>query len=134
MSAMTSLLDQPDLSYMDRVYVNFALGKAHEDNKNYVDSFVFYRAGNSLKKTRSRYSAEKMSAELNARRNLYSRVFCSALRFWMQSARPNFYLGFAQSRFNTDRADFVKPQPNRWNHGTAKYSLAVSKIATSSDF
>ena len=98
MSAMTSLLDQPDLSYMDRVYVNFALGKAHEDNKNYVDSFVFYRAGNSLKKTRSRYSAEKMSAELNAQAKICTHeFFAQRSDFGCKAPDPIFILGLPRA-------------------------------------
>ena len=98
MSAMTSLLKQPDLSYMDRVYINFALGKAHEDNKNYAESFEFYKAGNGLKKIRSRYSAEKMSAELNAQAKICSReFFAQRSDFGCKAPDPIFILGLPRA-------------------------------------
>jgi len=98
LSAMTSLLDQPDLSYMDRVYVNFALGKAHEDNKNYPDSFGYYKAGNSLKKTKSRYSAAKMSAELNAQETTCTReFFIERSDFGCKAPDPIFILGLPRA-------------------------------------
>ena len=96
--AMTWLLDQPDLSYMDRVYVNFALGKAHEDNKNYADSFRYYKAGNGLKKTKSRYSAEKMSSELKAQETTCTRnFFVERSDFGCKAPDPIFILGLPRA-------------------------------------
>ncbi|MEJ2410352.1 MAG: sulfotransferase [Novosphingobium sp.] len=63
-AAMHRQLDRDDLRLMDRVHLNFALGKAHEDNREYADSFCFYDAGNTLKREQLRYSADQMSQEL----------------------------------------------------------------------
>ena len=98
LSAMTSLLDQPDLSYMDRVYVNFALGKAHEDKKNYAESFGYYKSGNALKKTKSRYSAAKMSAELNVQETTCTReFFIERSDFGCKAPDPIFILGLPRA-------------------------------------
>ena len=63
-SAMRAQLARDDLRLMDRVHLNFALGKAHEDRQEYADSFRFYDNGNRLKREQLRYSADQMTAEL----------------------------------------------------------------------
>ncbi|MCX7282695.1 MAG: sulfotransferase [Novosphingobium sp.] len=63
-AAMHQQLERTDLRLMDRVHLNFALGKAHEDLREYETSFGFYDAGNALKREQLRYSADTMTAEL----------------------------------------------------------------------
>lgn len=53
-------------SFMDRVYLNFALGKAYEGDGDHENSFGFYERGNRLKKSQSRYDADQMTADLEA--------------------------------------------------------------------
>jgi tetratricopeptide (TPR) repeat protein len=62
--AMVQQLSRRDLAFMDRVHLNFALGKAYEDRKAYEESFGFYDQGNALKRAQTRYSADAMSEEL----------------------------------------------------------------------
>ncbi len=64
LAAMHGQADRGDLAFMDRVHLSFALGKAHEDRKEYADSFRFYEQGNALKRNQSRYDADAMSREL----------------------------------------------------------------------
>jgi tetratricopeptide (TPR) repeat protein len=73
--AMANLAADNNLSFMDRVYVAFALGKACEDAGEYRASFEHYARGNQLKKNQSRYDADKMSAELAAQQTLCSADF-----------------------------------------------------------
>ena len=60
----------PNLSHIDRIYFCFALGKAYEDKKDFETAFTYYERGNQLKKAQSRYSAEQMSEELRAQRDV----------------------------------------------------------------
>ena len=62
--AMRQQAARPDLAFMDRVHLSFALGKALEDAGEYEESFAFYEKGNDLKRAQTRYSADKMSEEL----------------------------------------------------------------------
>lgn len=62
--AMQQQVSRPDLAFMDRVHLSFALGKALEDRREYEGSFANYDAGNALKRAQTRYSADTMSAEL----------------------------------------------------------------------
>ena len=73
---MRSLVQQADLSFMDRVHLCFSLGKALEDRKEYEGSFAFYEQGNDLKRAQTRYSAAAMSEELAKQRE-----FCTAELF-----------------------------------------------------
>lgn len=68
--AMREQVARPDLGFMDRVHLSFALGKALEDRGEYEDSFRFYDAGNALKRAQTRYSADAMTRELARQRAL----------------------------------------------------------------
>jgi len=70
MTAMREQAARPDLAFMDRVHIAFALGKAHEDRGEYAESFARYREGNDLKRTQTRYDADAMSAELARQREV----------------------------------------------------------------
>ncbi|MEN7538602.1 sulfotransferase [Aurantiacibacter flavus] len=68
MGAMEEQAARPDLAFMDRVHLAFALGKAHEDRGDYAESFAHYERGNALKRAQTRYDADTMSAELAKQR------------------------------------------------------------------
>ena len=66
LDAMNTLASDETLPYADRVHLSFALGKAHEDRRDFETSFASYAQGNNLKKALSRYDAESMSDEFQA--------------------------------------------------------------------
>ncbi len=66
LAAMREQVGRPDIAFMDRVHLSFALGKGCEDRGEYAESFRFYDSGNALKRRQSRYDADKMTAELGA--------------------------------------------------------------------
>jgi len=70
MARMEDQAARPDLAFMDRVHLSFALGKAHEDRENYEASFGHYERGNSLKRAQTRYDADAMTAELAKQREV----------------------------------------------------------------
>ena len=63
------------LPFADRVYLNFALGKAYEDTGDFETSFCYYERGNRLKKSQSRYDADQMTADLEAQVKVCSSEF-----------------------------------------------------------
>lgn len=77
---MKQILRQTDLTFMSRTNLNFALGKANEDAKNYSDAFRFYADGNALKKRQARYTTEQMLAEFGAQK-----LHCTSDLFTAQS-------------------------------------------------
>jgi tetratricopeptide (TPR) repeat protein len=51
-----------DISDEDRFHLDFALGKAFEDVKDYAASFAHYDAGNALRRTKITYDADETRA------------------------------------------------------------------------
>ncbi|MXO66764.1 tetratricopeptide repeat-containing sulfotransferase family protein [Altericroceibacterium endophyticum] len=96
--AMHAQLDHGDLSFMDRVHLNFALGKAHEDAGEYERSFRYYDEGNALKRRQSRYDADQMRAEFDAQmRVCTSDLFAAQAGKGHDAADPIFVLGLPRA-------------------------------------
>ena len=74
---MLAQLESDDLKFMDRVYINFTLGKAFEDSEKFDQAFAHYAAGNKAKKAQSRYSAEQMTEEFEQQKQLFTPQFVS---------------------------------------------------------
>ena len=74
---MLAQLESDDLKFMDRVYINFTLGKAFEDAEKFDQAFSHYAAGNKAKKAQSRYSPEQMTEEFEQQKQLFTRQFVS---------------------------------------------------------
>ncbi|WP_338466408.1 sulfotransferase [Novosphingobium sp. ZN18A2] len=65
-ATMREQAERPDIAFMDRVHLSFALGKALEDRGEYAGSFRHYDQGNALKRKQTRYDADRMTEELKA--------------------------------------------------------------------
>ncbi len=70
MQEMAALLKSPDTAILDRVYLGFALAKAHEDRGEYEAAFSHYESANGIKKAQSRYSADQMHDEFAAQKRV----------------------------------------------------------------
>jgi len=60
---MLELDKNPHLAGQDRVYLQFALGKAFEDKNEFDKSFFHYSKGNDIKRTQVQYQADGTSRE-----------------------------------------------------------------------
>lgn len=60
-TAMQAALARHDVSDEDRFHLDFALGKAFEDAKDYAASFAHYDAGNALRRASASYDAGEMT-------------------------------------------------------------------------
>ncbi|MGI9322711.1 MAG: sulfotransferase, partial [Pseudomonadales bacterium] len=97
-TAMRQQADNANLSYLDRVYLAFALGKACEDRGEFEESFRHYATGNQLKKAQSRYSAEQMTQALQAQMQVCSADFFAARQgYGHQAPDPIFILGLPRA-------------------------------------
>ncbi len=65
---MQALQTATDLSFMSRIHIAFALGKAYEDQGNFARAFENYEHGNRLKRRQTRYTTEQMLAEFEAQK------------------------------------------------------------------
>lgn len=95
---MLAQLKGDDLKFMDRVYINFSLGKAFEDAEKFDQAFSHYAAGNKAKKAQSRYSAEQMTDEFNQQKQVFSPEFIGAAKDSGHSAAdPIFVVGLPRA-------------------------------------
>ncbi|KPP93847.1 tetratricopeptide repeat-containing sulfotransferase family protein [Erythrobacter sp. HL-111] len=98
LAAMKEQAARPDLSFMDRVHIAFALGKAHEDREEYAASFAAYDEGNALKRAQTRYSADAMSAELARQKAVCTRdLFEARAGSGHDAPDPIFILGLPRA-------------------------------------
>ncbi|MDH3440579.1 MAG: tetratricopeptide repeat protein, partial [Gammaproteobacteria bacterium] len=97
-ATMLARQDDSNLSHQDRVNLYFALGKAHEDRKNYEQAFRYYEKGNQLKKAQSRYDADMMTADLRAQIAVCTEEFFSERAGWGHDAPdPVFVVGLPRA-------------------------------------
>jgi tetratricopeptide (TPR) repeat protein len=72
---MQALEGTDEIGDLDRIQICFALGKAFEDRKNYVDSFRYYERGNSLKLPSTFYDPEQLHKRVDAQISICTREF-----------------------------------------------------------
>jgi tetratricopeptide (TPR) repeat protein len=95
---MGELLASPQAGFMERVYLAFALGKAHEDRGEYADSFDHYRQGNTLKRRQLRYRSTQFSAEVDAQcRALAPELFARRRGAGCTARDPIFIVGLPRA-------------------------------------
>ena len=97
-AAMKAQEDNADLSFTDRIYLSFALGKAYEDTGDFARSFACYERGNGLKKSQSRYDADQMTADLEAQAAICTASFFEERSDFGESAPdPIFIVGMPRA-------------------------------------
>jgi tetratricopeptide (TPR) repeat protein len=96
-NTMLSLQTDDNLTFMERVHINFALGKAFEDREEAEKSFGFYAAGNHMKKTQSRYDADQVSSELALQQDLTAALFETRQGWGFESPDPIFIVGMPRA-------------------------------------
>lgn len=77
LSNMQEVEQRPDLSFMARVHIAFALGKALEDRGNYAGAFAAFQRGNDLKRQQTRYTTEQMEEEFDAQKRYATQAVLS---------------------------------------------------------
>jgi tetratricopeptide (TPR) repeat protein len=96
--AMRERLAAADLSYENRVYLHFALGKALEDSGAYVESFEQYLRGNALVRAEHPYDADDIDENIGREKRYFVRDFFIAHeKEGCSSVEPIFIVGVARS-------------------------------------
>jgi tetratricopeptide (TPR) repeat protein len=96
--AMESQEANPGISYMARIYLDFALGKAYEDMGDFDKAFSYYERGNSFKRSQSRYKAEDITTEFHAQADVFDDSFVQAIASsGVKAADPIFIVGLPRS-------------------------------------
>ena len=98
MAAMHAVIESNDLTPMERVYLNFALGKAAEDQGDYETAFGHYATGNDLKRSQVRYQADDTTEELSAQKRACSKeLFSGREQKGCQAPDPIFIVGLPRA-------------------------------------
>ena len=88
----------PGTPPVDRVHLNFALGKAHEDRNEHERSWQHYARGNALRREESRYRAEILETNTRLQREICTPAFFAARAGWGAVDRdPIFITGLPRS-------------------------------------
>lgn len=97
-SRMRAAESRPEVQQMDRIYLCFALGKAMEDRRDYPASWHFYKRGNSLRHTASRYRPDVADACALRLKQMFTAEFFGARAGWGASdPAPIFIVGLPRS-------------------------------------
>jgi tetratricopeptide (TPR) repeat protein len=98
LDAMRSLVGNDDLSLMDRVYLNFAQGKAAEDDADFKGAFTYYARGNELKQSQLHYKAGDNTADFaDQKRACTPELFASHAGEGCQAPDPIFIVGLPRA-------------------------------------
>jgi tetratricopeptide (TPR) repeat protein len=90
--------DAPATAPADRFHLCFALGKALEDRGEFEESWTFYKRGNALKRSESKYVPEITEANTEAQKRLCTASFFAERAGW-GDPRPDpiFVLGLPRA-------------------------------------
>jgi tetratricopeptide (TPR) repeat protein len=97
-ATMQAQLAIPTLSEDDRLHLDFALGKAFEDRKDYTTSFAHYASANVGRRAQVDYDAADLTDAVTRAIELYTPDYFSARKGWGCSAPdPIFVIGLPRS-------------------------------------
>ncbi|WP_010218218.1 tetratricopeptide repeat-containing sulfotransferase family protein [Sphingomonas sp. PAMC 26621] len=95
---MQTALARPGLQQMDRIYLNFALGKALEDREDYAASWHAYAQGNALRHATARYRPEAAEACVQRLQHTFTPQFFAERAGWgVDDPAPIFIVGLPRS-------------------------------------
>jgi tetratricopeptide (TPR) repeat protein len=97
-ATMRGQLARSDLAEEDRLHLEFALGKALEDEADFAGAFAAYASGNAIRKAQLRFDADEISGQVGRTRSLFTPAFLEARRGLGYPARdPIFIVGLPRS-------------------------------------
>ena len=96
-AVMQAQLGRGDIADEDRFHIDFALGKAFEDRKDWAESFAHYADANSLRRSCLPHDSQDHSAMIGCRAAQITPEFFSARRGGHDAADPIFILGMPRA-------------------------------------
>ncbi len=98
LAAMQAELAKPALADKDRQHLEFAIGKALEDEADYAASFAHYLRGNTLRRETLHYDADDTSTRVARIRHSYTReFFAERSGYGSQALDPIFIVGLPRA-------------------------------------
>ena len=93
-SKLEDMIDDEYLNDSEKIYMNFALGKAYEDRDEFELSFKHYQSGNVLKKQFTKFDLEMFNEECQNQKEVCSKDLFTSKQDWgLPSKEPIFILG-----------------------------------------
>ena len=97
-SAMQASEASGDTEALDQIQINFALGKAFEDRRDYKQAFHHYAKGNDLKKPTTHYAAGQLQRRIDSQISVCTSEFLTSKQgLGNSSADPIFIVGLPRS-------------------------------------
>ncbi|MET0892105.1 MAG: sulfotransferase [Pseudoxanthomonas sp.] len=98
LAVMQGELERPGIASENRQHLEFAIGKALEDEGRYEDAFRHYRSGNDLRRATLSYSANDTSARVARIKRSYTHEFFASRRgSGAQAGDPVFIVGLPRA-------------------------------------
>ena len=98
LNGMRDQVKRVDLSLRDKSYFHFALAQACESIGEFEEAFMHLEQGNKIKNDQSKYSIERMDAELNGQIDVCDEVFFNELGSGGSDTKdPIFILGLPRA-------------------------------------
>ena len=95
---LRELQTAPAIGVVDRYHLHFALGKALEDQNDYVGSFHYYELGNALRRSKSNYRPEIIENNTRQQIAVCTREFFGSRQGWGAPAPdPIFIVGLPRA-------------------------------------
>ena len=93
-SRLTEMVNDPNISIDEKVFMHFSLGKALEDKELYKESFNHYQLGNNLKKDKLIFKADDFIEECRNQMEVCTSDLFDIKKGWgIDSSEPIFILG-----------------------------------------
>jgi len=98
LNGMREQVKRVDLSLRDKAYFHFALAQACESIGEFEEAFTHLKQGNKIKNDQSKYSIERMDAELNGQIDVCDEIFFDDLGSGGSNTKdPIFILGLPRA-------------------------------------
>jgi len=98
LNGMREQVKRVDLSLRDKAYFHFALAQACESIGEFEEAFTHLKQGNKIKNDQSKYSIERMDAELNGQIDVCDEIFFDDLGSGGSDTKdPIFILGLPRA-------------------------------------
>ena len=97
---LTSMLDKlknNELNDNDKILLNFALGKAFEDKKDYENSFKYYEKGNYIKDTKIKSNIDYYRKKAEKIKNYFLNINLNEINTYSDTRKKIFILGLPRS-------------------------------------
>ena len=130
LAVMQAQLVRSDITDEDRFHIDFALGKAFEDRKDWQASFKHYAAANALRRAALPHDAAEHSAMIASRAAQMTPAFFKERKGGHDAADPIFILGMPRAGSTLIEQILASHSMVEGTHELAEMGMIASRIAT----